>query len=107
MIYLGASDVVEYPKVDRRVCDLYSGRFLAWVCNKRGNIELDVVEMAASTSARDGRHPLVFLSGGVLPDAQDRADALGLALLRFDAQGGTLDGANVVGRQVRAHGLAA
>lgn len=106
MVYLGAPDVVVASDEVRRTCDLYSSRFLAWVNNRRGNLGLDVVERAAAIAAGDGRYPLVFLSGGVLPEAQDRADALGLALLRFDAQGGNLDGANLVGRQVRGSGLA-
>jgi len=106
MVYLGAVDVVAASAAVTRVCDIYSSRFLAWVDNRRGNLGLDVVERAAATAAGDGRYPLVFLSGGVLPEAQDRADALGLALLRFDAQGGNLDGANLVGRKVRGSGLA-
>lgn len=105
MIYLGAFDTVSATNTARNVCDLYSSRFLAWVDNRRGNLGLDVVERAGVIASGDGRYPLVFLSGGVLPEAQDRADALGLALLRFDAQGGNLDGANLVGRQVRGSGL--
>lgn len=107
MVYLGAGDVVATSGGLDRVCDLYSTRFLAWVDNRRGNLGLDVVERAAAIAARDGRYPLVFVSGGVLPEAQDRADELGLALFRFDAQGGNLDGANLVGRRVRVRGLAA
>lgn len=107
MVYLGAADVVVAPKAFSQVCDLYSSKFLAWVENRRGNLGVDVVERAAAIAAGDGRYPLVFLSGGVLPEAQDRADAVGLALLRFDAQGGNLDGVNRVGRLMRGGGLAA
>lgn len=105
MVYLGAADVVAASGDVAEVCDLYSSGFLAWVDNRRGNVGLDLVEKAATIAMGDGRHPLVFLSGGVLPEAQDRADAVGLALLRFDAQGGNLEGANLVGRQIRAGGL--
>lgn len=107
MVHLGAQDTVAASKTGRQVCDLYSHRFLAWVDNRRGNLDLGAIERAAAVSAADGRYPLIFFSGGVLPEAQDLADAVGLALLRFDAQGGTLDGANRVGRQVRQTGLAA
>lgn len=107
MTYLGASDVVIAADQVRPICDLYGSRFLAWVHNRRGNLGLDVVEKAAAVAAADGRHPLVFLSGGALPEAQDRADALGIALLRFDAQGGNLDGANRIGRRLRVSGMAA
>ena len=106
MIHLGALDTVLASDATRAVCDLYSTRFLAWVDNRRGNVGLDVVERAAAIAAGDGRYPLVFLSGGVLPEAQDRADAVGLALIRFDAQGGNLDGANRAGRILRGRGLA-
>lgn len=106
MVYLGALDVVVAPKTINHLCDLYSSRFLAWVENRRGNLGPDFVERAANIAAGDGRYPLVFLSGGVLPEAQDLADAAGVALLRFDAQGGNLDGVNRVGRQTRASGLA-
>jgi hypothetical protein len=107
MAYLGAVDVVRATGAIRETCDLYSSRFLAWVYNRRGNLGLDVVERAAAVAARDGRYPIVFLSGGVLPESQDFADEVGLALMRFDAQGGSLDGANLLGRRVRASGLAA
>ncbi|MEN2739664.1 hypothetical protein ABCS02_17875 [Microbacterium sp. X-17] len=106
MTYLGAPDVVVASDPVKPICDLYSSRFLAWVDNRRGNLGLDAVEKAAATASADGRYPLLFLSGGILPEAQDRADVLGLALLRFDAQGGNLDGANRVGRQLRLSGLA-
>lgn len=107
MVYLGAVDTVAASGDVRQVCDLYSSRFLAWVNNQRGNLGLGVVERAVGIASRDGRFPLVFVSGGVHPEAQDRADAIGLVLLRFDAQGGSLDGANLLGRRVRANGLAA
>lgn len=106
MIYLGAIDVVSASGPARAICDLYSNRFLVWVTNKRGNLDLEIVENAVAVAARDGRQPLVFLSGGALPAAQDWADAHDLALLRFDSQGGNLDGANVAGRKVRERGLA-
>lgn len=105
MVYLGAVEVVVASEEVGHICDLYDARFLAWVDNRRGNVGLELVEKAAAVAAQDGRRPLVFMSGGVLPDAQDRADAGGVALLRFDAQGGSLDGANRVGRLVRETGL--
>lgn len=106
MVYLGAIDAVAAAGAVRQTCDLFSSRFLAWVVNQRGNLGPEFVEKAQAIAAGDGRHPLIFFSGGVLPEAQDRADALGVALLRFDAQGGNLDGANRAGRHVRQSGLA-
>lgn len=107
MIHLGAEDTVVAHGGGDNVCDLYSSRFLAWVDNRQHNLDTAMVERAARTAAADGRYPLVFVPGGVLPTAQNLADELGVALLRFDARNADLDGANLVGRQVRAIGLAA
>ena len=107
MIYLGALDATVASTATRVVCDVYSTRYLAWVDNKRRNLGIDVVERAARVSATDGRVPLVFVPGGVFPDAQDLADRLGVAIFQFDAQGGELDGANTIGRRLRASGLTA
>lgn len=105
MIHLGAEDTCMAEAAARGVCDLYSSRFLAWVDNRQHNLGVETVEMAASVASVDGRHPLVFVPGGVLPSAQDLADELGVALLRFDARNADLDGANLLGRRVRASGL--
>lgn len=105
MVYLGADDAVATSGETRAVCSLYSARFLAWVDNRQHNLNVDMVERASTVAAADGRHPLVFIPGGVLPTAQDRADELGVALLRFDAQNADLDGANAVGRRLRATGF--
>ena len=107
MLRLGATDAVIADEKTGKVCDLYSSRYLVWVESRRGNLDLGVVERAAFTSSSDGRSALVFLSGGVFPTVQDRADALTVALLRFDARAGHLDGANSIGRRVLASGLVA
>lgn len=106
MVYLGAADSVAASGEARQVCDLYSGHFLAWVDNSHQNLAIELVERSARVCATDGRRGLVFVPGGVFPDAQDRADALGVALLRFDPYGGDLDGANPLGRDLRSSGLA-
>ena len=107
MVYLGATDSVVASGDSRRACDLYSSRFLGWVDTRGGNLNVELVEHAAQVATSDGRRALVFVPGGVYPDAQDRADVLGIALLRFDPYGGDLDGANLAGRQLRGSGLAA
>ncbi|WP_290473108.1 hypothetical protein [Leifsonia sp. 71-9] len=106
MVYLGAADVVAASGDVAEVCDLYSNRFLAWVDDRPGNLDVDAVRRVAGMAASDGRRALVFHPGGVFPDAQDQADALGVALFRYDARGGNLDGANQVGRSLRVTGLA-
>lgn len=106
MVYLGARDTVEVTGAGRRVCDLYSTRYLAWVENRRGNLEVDLVERAAATAAADGRQALVFVPGGIRPVAEQRADELGVALLSFGSYDGGLDGANSWGRQLCGIGMA-
>ena len=106
MVHLGATDARATGVAANRVCDLYSSGFLGWVENRRSNLDVDLVERAAATSAGDGRFPLLFVPGGVFPEARDRADVLGVALLRFRAQDGALDGVNGLGRQARTFGLA-
>lgn len=105
MLRLGATDTVISRGEEADVCDLYSTRYLAWVESRRGNLDPQVVERAAAVSSSDGRAALVFIAGGVFPTVQDRADALAIGLLRFDARAGDLDGANAVGRRMLATGL--
>ena len=81
MIDLGATDTVVAIGALRQLCDLYSARYLAWVDNRRGNLDVDPVDAAAALAASDGRCALIFVQGGVRPVAQERADALGVALL--------------------------
>ncbi|MFP3466060.1 hypothetical protein [Leifsonia sp. SIMBA_070] len=106
MVYLGASDAVVASGDARRACDLYSSYFLGWVCNQRGNVDVDVVEQAASVAFSDGRQPLIFVPGGIRPVAQERADVLRVAVLRFHPVNATLDGVNSLGWRVRDDGLA-
>jgi hypothetical protein len=105
MVYLGAVDTVMASGEVRQMCDLYSARYLGWVDNRRGNLDVDVVERAADVAATDGRRPLIFVPGGVRPVARERADARGVALFWFDAQNATLTGGNLFGRELCASGL--
>ena len=105
MTYLGATDVVVAEGPAAEVCDLYSSRCIAWVASQRGNLSADLVERAANVSALDGRQALVFVAGGVFPSVQDRADALSIGLIRFDARRGHLDGANRLGRRLVSGGI--
>jgi hypothetical protein len=106
MQFLGAEDTVVAGGETRALCDLYSDRYLAWVRDNRGNLAIEPVERAAIVAAQDGRHPLIFVPGGVRPTARERADVVGVALLRYGAYDGSLDGANAWGRQLCATGLA-
>lgn len=106
MVYLGAADTVVSREEARASCDLYSSRYLVWVDNGRGNLDVNAVEKAATLAAADGRQPLIFLRGGVRPAAQERADALGVALLNYRERDSALDGRSRLGREIVIVGLA-
>lgn len=102
MMYLGAADTVVAYGTAVRVCDLYSSHYLAWVENKTGNLGIGAIEQAATVVAADGRRAWIFARRGVSPAARVRADELGIAIFGFDPQGGTLDGVNLLGRELFA-----
>lgn len=105
MRFLGATDTVVAMGESRQSCDLYASGYLGWVDNKRGNLEVEFVERAAAVTGVDGRRGLIFARHGVSPFARVRADELGIAIFGFDPEGGTLDGVNLVGRQLCVTGL--
>ncbi|WP_157498217.1 hypothetical protein [Leifsonia sp. Leaf336] len=102
MRYLGATDAVVAMGDSRQSCDLYASGYLGWVENNRGNLQIGQVEHAAKIVAADGRRGLIFARHGVLPAARVRADELGIAIFGFDPRGGTLDGVNLLGRELSA-----
>lgn len=106
MIYLGATDTVASSGQTKDLCDLFSTRYLAWVVNSRGNLDVGPIEAAATLAKSDGRSPLIFLQGGVRPIAQQRADVLGVALLNYHARDGSLAGRSRLGREAVRSGLA-
>jgi hypothetical protein len=103
MRYLGDTDAVVATGESRRVCDLYGTHYLGWVENRRGNLGLELVERAAAVTVADGRRGLLFARHGVSPAARVKADEFGIAIFGFDAQGGTLDGVNLLGRGLLAN----
>ncbi len=106
MVYLSAVETLIAREGAGQLCDLYSSQYVAWVYDGRANLDIDTVERAANVAANDGRLPLIFVPGGVRPIARERADSLGVALLHYRAYDGALDGANALGRRLRAKGLA-
>jgi len=103
MRYLGATDAAVATGESRQTCDLYASGYLGWVENKRGNLQIVQVEHAAAIVAADGRSGLIFARHGVIPAARVRADERGIAILGFDPRGGTLDGVNLLGRELIAN----
>lgn len=106
MVHLGAADTRVTIGPAREICDLFSGRYLAWVDNSRANLAEDLVIRASHVASSDGRQPIIFKRGGIRPDAQRRADELGVALFSYVAVDGLLEGANPLGYMLRATGLA-
>lgn len=105
MVYLGAGQTMLTVGAGRQVCDLYSSAHLAWVYNRRGNLEDEYVERAAASAAVDGREAIIFARGGIFPTAYSRADDLGVALLRFGSYDGDLFGGNAWGHELCAGGM--
>lgn len=106
MVFLGAWDTVVASGDARASCDLYGSQFVAWVDNSRGNLGLDLVERAVSVSSADGRRPLIFVRGGVLNEAKVAANDNDVALFSYITLDGSLEGANPLGYELRARGLA-
>lgn len=107
MVHLGASDTVVADVSTRAVCDLFSARYIAWVDNGRGNLDVAPVLRAAQVAAVDGRQAIVFKQGGVRPEAQRQADQLGVALLLYVPSDAVLEGGNSIGYRLRNLGLEA
>jgi hypothetical protein len=105
MRHLGATDTIAAVGESRTVCDLFSSRYLAWVDNHRGNLEIDRVARAAYVALHDGRQPLIFKRGGIRLDARRRADLDGVALFSYVPSDAVLAGANPLGHDLRLHGL--
>ena len=105
MVHLGAADTVVAAGPVRAVCDLFSSRYLGWVDNGRGSLEVEAVRRAAEVADKDGRQPMIFKRGGIRGDAQAQADLRGVALFSYVPSEGLLEGANPLGYQLRASGL--
>lgn len=107
MVYLGAVDTTVAYDSSKSVCDLFSSRYLAWVNNQRGSLELSEVRRAAQIAARDGRQPIIFKRGGIRLDAQRQANLDRIALFLYIPSDGILEGGNALGFQLRDLGLSA
>lgn len=105
MVHLGATDTVVAEGPAREVCDLFSRRYIAWVHNERGNLDVEPIQRAAEAAAADGRQPLIFKQGGVRPEAQRQADQCGVALFLYAPSDAVLEGANPLGSRLRYLGL--
>jgi hypothetical protein len=107
MVHLGATDTTVAEGPTQAICDLFSSRYVAWVENGRGNLDVDHVLRAAQVSAADGRQAIVFKQGGVRLEARRAADRRGVALLLYVPSDAVLEGANFVGSRLRDLGLQA
>lgn len=94
MVFLGERDTVIAEGAAAAVCDLYGSRYVALVDNRRGNIDVPLVQRAIALTESDGRRALVFHPGGCLLDAADLATDHGIALIMFDPRSGTIEARN-------------
>lgn len=72
MVHLGATDTMVAKGPTQAICDLYSSRYIAWVQNAYGNLDVDPIMRAAQVCAADGRQAIIFKQGGVRPEPNDR-----------------------------------
>jgi hypothetical protein len=100
MVFLGERDTVIAEGPAAAACDLYSSRYLALVENRRGNIEVPLVQRAIALAESDGRRGVVFHPGGCLPDAAELANDRGVALIMFDARNGEIEARNQVAVEI-------
>jgi len=85
--------------------DVRSDRYIAQVKNYSENVGVEPIRELAGVAAVEGLPPLFFAARGYAPGAVRFADRSGVALFVYDAQAGTLEGANVLGRRIRQAGL--
>lgn len=97
MVYLGESDAEPTQFSGDGGIDVVSHRYIAQVKNYAGSVDVASVRELAGVSLDDGRKPLFFTSGTYTQGATDFATRVGIALFRYIAAAGTLEGANELG----------
>jgi hypothetical protein len=105
MRFLGAVDTVVADPVAQIQCDLYSGKYLAWVDNRRGNVGPELVNRVIDVMRLDGRPGLIFFRAGFDPWSRASATEHGISLLRFSPEDGTLRGYNPQRKDIYTRGL--
>jgi hypothetical protein len=107
LAYLGEQQVVVTRAQNDGGIDILSSRCVAQVKNYQGSVGVTAIRELVGAASVDGRYPIFFTSGTYTKSAIGFADQAGVYLFRYDAAGGTLDGANPLARGVleKAEGI--
>lgn len=77
--------------------DVESNRFVAQVKNYVGSVSVKEVRELHGVAMAEGKYALLFTSGSVTEEGRAFAQRVGVALISYDAKGGTLKGLNGLG----------
>jgi len=105
MQHLGAVDSQVTSFTADGGIDVVSARYIAQVKNYSDTVGVAALRELAGVASVDGRTPLFFSSGSYAAGAIEFANLADIALFRYDAVLGTLDGINERGREAVATGL--
>ncbi|GAA1062019.1 restriction endonuclease [Agromyces bracchium] len=86
--------------------DVVSDAYVAQVKNYAGSVSVTDVRALFGVATADSKKPLLFTSGAVTADGLTFADRVGVALVRYDAEKGTIQGLNALGGMVVDVGIA-
>lgn len=103
--YLGEADSEITRFVSDGGVDVQSQHYIAQVKNYSGTVGVAEVRELGGVASIDGRKPLFFTSGSYAAGAIEFAERSGMALFVYDAQLGTLAGANEAAEHALAKGL--
>jgi hypothetical protein len=105
MRHLGVLDAeVTRYSVDGGI-DVTSEAYLAQVKNIAGYVPVIEVRAFYGVVVAEKKSGLLFTSGVVTSEGRAFADRVGIAILRYNAEEGTIAGLNPLGEQVVEHGI--
>jgi hypothetical protein len=97
MRHLGVLDAVVTPLSGDGGIDVVSSDFVAQVKNLTGFVPVQDVRALFGVAASESKRGLLFTSGAVTTEGLAFADRVDMALIRYDAIAGTLEGLNEIG----------
>lgn len=105
MKHLGEGDATVTQASGDGGIDVRGPRYVAQVKHYAGNVGVEPIRELAGVATVERREALFFTSAGYAPGAIAFADRAKVALFVFDAEAGSLSGANERGRRLRQRGL--
>lgn len=97
MRHLGVLDAEVTQFVGDGGIDVSSSDFIAQVKNYAGSIPVAAVREVFGVAVADSKHPLLFTSGTMTVEGNAFASRVGMAVFRYNAEEGTLEGLNAKG----------